>query len=91
MALLAKRYPNGTDTAITFTVTIMGIMSVIGNFLIGAIIDICKRIFTSIHDAQIGLLMGLQAGYLFIGLCAVACSVVSIALLRHLKSRGQLL
>ncbi len=91
MALLAKRYPSGTDTAITFTVTIMGIMSVIGNFLIGAIIDGFKHIFTSIYDPQTGLVIGLQAGYLFIGLCAVACSIVSVVLLRYLKRAGQLL
>jgi fucose permease len=91
MALLAKRYPGGTDTAITFTVTIMGIMSVIGNFLIGVIIDVCKRLFTYSHDTQTGLIMGLQAGYLFIGLCAIACSVVSVQLLQYLKRHKQLL
>ncbi|MDQ0058895.1 MFS transporter [Paenibacillus harenae] len=34
MALLVRRYKNNADTAITFTVTLMGIASVIGNFAI---------------------------------------------------------
>jgi len=89
MALIAKRYPRGTDTAITFTVTLMGIGSVIGNFAIGAIISGIKNIFGT--DSGIGLLRGLQAGYGFIGLCALICSLSGCVLYRYLKSRKELL
>ena len=37
MAFIAKRYPTGSDTAVTFTVTLMGVGSVIGNYVIGLV------------------------------------------------------
>ncbi|MFK5219958.1 hypothetical protein, partial [Lactococcus cremoris] len=61
MAFIAKRYPLGSDTAITFTVTLMGVGSVIGNYAIGAVIEGVKRLYGA--ETQIGLLRGLQAGY----------------------------
>ena len=91
MALLARRYPNGSDTAITFTVTLMGVASVIGNFLVGAFTDGFKWLFTRIYDAETGLTMGLQVGYAFIGLCAVLSSVASVMLYRRLKQVGEVL
>lgn len=89
MAFIAKRYPNGSDTAITFTVTLMGIGSVIGNYLIGGIIEMVKNLYGS--DTQIGLLRGLQAGYGFIGLCAAICSLCGIILYVYLKKRKELI
>nr|MBC9200932.1 MFS transporter [Paenibacillus sp. PL91] len=91
MALLAKRYPNNADTAITFTVTLMGIASVIGNLLIGAITDWTKRLFAGSGDAQASLVAGLQAGYLFIGLCALLCAATSLVLFRKLSRVNQVL
>ncbi|MFD0697309.1 MFS transporter [Paenibacillus sp. GCM10027628] len=91
MAFLAKRYPNGSDTAITFTVTMMGIASVIGNFLVGAITDGFKLIFSDAAHPNEGLIKGLQAGYVFIGGCALLCSVVSIMLYRWLRKRNEVL
>lgn len=91
MALLAKRYPNGTENAITVTVTILGISVVIGNFLVGAITEWAKDGFTLLRDAQTGLVMGLQAGYVFIGLNAIACSVMAVFLHRYLKRKEQVL
>lgn len=91
MALLAKRYRNGTETAITFTVTLMGIASVMGNFLIGAITDLFKGIFHNDNNPEAGLIVGLQAGYAFIAVCALLCSVMSIWLFRHLKKKDAIL
>jgi fucose permease len=91
MALLAKRYPNGIDAAISFTVTLMGIAVVAGNFLIGVIIDFFKEWFSSINGAEIGLTRGFQAGFVFIGLCAVLCSVVSVFLFRYLQRRNEVM
>ena len=88
MALVAKRYPHGSDTAITFVVTMMGIGSVIGNYAIGAIIDLFKHMFGG--ETANGLLRGLQAGYGFIGLCALLCSVSGVALYRYLSARKEL-
>lgn len=89
MALIAKRYPKESDTAITFTVTMMGIGSVIGNYAIGAITNGFKQMYGS--GTELGLLRGLQAGYGFIGLCAVLCSLFGIVLYRYLKVRKQLI
>ncbi|OMF83446.1 MFS transporter [Paenibacillus glucanolyticus] len=89
MALIAKRYPRESDTAITFIVTMMGIGSVIGNYAIGAITNGFKQMYGS--ETELGLLRGLQAGYGFIGLCAVLCSLFGIVLYRYLKVRKQLI
>ncbi|GIO37748.1 hypothetical protein J41TS12_26090 [Paenibacillus antibioticophila] len=89
MAFIAKRYPRGSDTAITFTVTLMGLGSVIGNYLIGFVIETVKKIYG--EATQIGLLRGLQAGYAFIGLCALLCTLCGFILYRYLKRRGELI
>lgn len=89
MALIAKRYPHGSDTAITFTVTLMGIGSVIGNYVIGWVIDGFKVAYG--ETTELGLLRGLQAGYGFIGLCAAICSVSGVVLYVYLKRRQQLI
>lgn len=89
MALIAKRYPTGSDTAITFTVTLMGLGSVIGNYAIGGVIELVKGFFVS--DAQLGLLRGLQAGYGIIGLCAALSAISGIILFLHLKKRQEIL
>ncbi|OKP68936.1 MFS transporter [Paenibacillus sp. P3E] len=91
MALLADRYRNGSDTAITFVVTLIGVASVLGNYFIGAITEGIKELFSSGQEEGIGLLRGLQAGYGFIGLCALLCSVSAYWLYRHLKIREQLM
>jgi MFS family permease len=87
MAFIAKRYPNGSDTAITFTVTLMGVGSVIGNYLIGGVIEVIKNLY----GTQTGLIRGLQAGYGFIGLCAALCAACSFLLYRFLKRRKELI
>ncbi|WP_245640117.1 MFS transporter [Paenibacillus dakarensis] len=91
MALLAKRYPTSTDSAITFTVTLMGIASVIGNLLIGVIIDGVGEFFQGTHGASEGSLLGLQAGYGFIGLLALLCSATSAILFFYLRKRKELI
>ncbi|MDO3410337.1 MFS transporter [Saccharibacillus sp. CPCC 101409] len=89
MAFIARRYPRGSDTAITFTVTLMGLGSVIGNYMIGAVIEGVKSAFGAGSPA--GLLRGLQAGYGFIGLCAALSAVCGAILYRYLKPRGELI
>ncbi|NHW33526.1 MFS transporter [Paenibacillus aceris] len=89
MAFIAKRYPNGSDTAITFTVTLMGVGSVVGNYLIGGVIELVKELYGA--DTQIGLIRGLQTGYGFIGLCAAICAVCSYLLYRILKKKKELI
>lgn len=89
MAFIAKRYPKGSDTAITFTVTLMGVGSVIGNYVIGWVIEGVKAFYG--QTTEIGLLRGLQAGYGFIGLCAAICAVSGVALYVYLKRKQELI
>lgn len=91
MALLAKRYPNGIDAAITVTVTIMGIVVVISNLFLGALIEFFKRWFTNSLGAEMGLMRGFQAGFIFIGICGLLCSIFSIVLYRYLQRRNELM
>lgn len=86
MALLAKRYPKGTGTAITFTVTLMGIASVLGNLLIGGIIDGINRLFYSSNGV-----IGQQAGYGFIALLSLLCSICCVILFYYLRKKKEII
>jgi len=66
----------------------MGIASIIGNLLIGGITEWTKDLFSSEAGSGTGLLRGLQAGYLFIALCALLCMLISVVLYRYLARRG---
>ncbi len=89
MAFIAKRYPKGSDTVITFTVTLMGLGSVIGNYLIGGVTDLVERMVG--EDSPSSLLRGLQAGYGFIGLCAALCAGTGLVLYLHLHKRREVI
>lgn len=89
MALIAKRYPHESDTVITFTVTLMGVGSVIGNYVIGGVIELTKHLYGA--DTSLGLLRGLQAGYGVIGLCALLCAISGIILYIYLRKRREVI
>lgn len=89
MALIARRYPKESDTAITVTVTLMGLGSVIGNYVVGGVIEAVKKMFGA--DSQIGLLRGLQAGYGIIGLCAALSAVSGVLLYWYLYKRKEII
>ncbi|WP_245809633.1 MFS transporter [Cohnella massiliensis] len=89
MAMLSKRYAGGVDTAITFTVTLMGIASVVGNLLIGYIIEWVRQLFSARGTAGSELL-GLQAGYGFIAVLALLCSATCLLLYVRLRQRQEL-
>lgn len=87
MAYLAERFAGRSDTAISFTLIMLGFAGVIGNLLIGVIADSFERLFVAFGNAENGLLRGLQAGFLFVALCALLCSLSAVLLQRHLKRR----
>lgn len=86
MALLSKKYAKGIGTAITFVVTLMGIGSVLGNLVIGFIIDWVSRAFSQEGNEIIGL----QAGYIFIAAMALVCSCCCVFLYKTLRRRNEL-
>mgnify|MGYP000881528066 CR=1 FL=1 len=88
MAIIAKRYPKGTDTAISFTVTLMGIASVAGNLFIGYLIDYIRNLFAREGSAE-SQILGLQAGYGFIALAALLCSAFCVYLIVLLRRRQE--
>jgi fucose permease len=75
MAFLSKRYPHGTDAAITFTVTTIGILGIAGNFLIGAATDA----------------FGYHAGYALLGVSALLCAAAGLLLYRWLRQEGKVI
>jgi len=89
MAFISKRYPNDSDVVISVVVTIMGIGTVIGNYVIGLIVKFGKSLYGG--ETQLAIMRGYQAGYLFIGCCALICAALSIVLYRYLKKRKELI
>lgn len=89
MAFISKRYPNDSDVVISFVVTVMGIGTVVGNYVIGLIINGVKYYYRA--EPAISVLRGYQAGYLFIGVSALICGVLSIMMYFHLNKRKQLI
>jgi fucose permease len=90
MALMSKIFKNNMDTALTFTLTLMGITIVIGNLLVGVITDSFKAIYTYYLGADAGIKAGYSAGYMFIGLCCMICFGGTVALYRKLKRSNSL-
>ncbi|PWU69069.1 MFS transporter [Gracilibacillus dipsosauri] len=90
MALLAKKYTKGTDTAITFTVTLIGIGTVITNLLVGYIIELVTNLsLRSTYEASNQL--GMQAGYFFLATTAFLCMLTCMEIYRRLKKEKNLL
>ena len=90
MALMSKIFKNNMDTALTFTLTLMGITIVIGNLLIGIITDSFKALYTYYQGVDAGIKAGYSAGYMFIGICCMMCFGGTIILFRKLKSTNSL-
>lgn len=87
MAMIARRYRDNSDTAITFVVTIMGLFTVSGNVVIGAIITAV----TKYAGAGMGIARGMQAGYLFIGACALLSALFSLVLYVYLRKQKEVI
>lgn len=90
MALISKVFKNNVDTALTFTLTLMGITIVIGNLLVGAITDTFKSIYTSYLGIEAGMRIGYSAGYMFIGFCCLLCFAGTVVLYKKLHKSNSL-
>lgn len=89
MAFISKRYPNDSDVVITFIVTIMGLGTVVGNYVIGLIVNGVKYMYGG--ESQLAIMRGYQAGYLFIGVCALLCSMLAAIMYMNLKKKNELI
>ena len=91
MAMIARCYRENSDTAITFVVTLMGIGTAAGNFIIGAIITGINRMVAEQAGAETGAVSGMQAGYAFIGICALFCALFSFVLYVYLRRQKEVI
>ena len=89
MAVIAKLYRDEIDVAMTATMTIMGIIMVPANLLLGGIINKAKLIFTDIHG-EADVRKAYAVGFLFLGFCCVVAFVFALLLRRKQKKAGQL-
>lgn len=87
MALIAKRYEKGTGTAIAFTVSVMGIGSVVINLFIGFFIE-AINIVTNRLELFIETNMGMLIGFAFIITTPLVCVICCMILRRLLKKEG---
>ena len=89
MAVTAKLFSDEIDLAMTAITTIMGIIMVPANLLVGSIIHQTRPVLTSIYGED-GVRLAYSAGYLFLGLCCFGAFVFIMLLRRKQKKAGQL-
>ncbi len=90
MALLTRIFTDDIDTAMTITLTIMGITNVVGNIAVGAVADVFTRFFTArTGDAAVGQGLGYGAGCALVGVMCLLCTVSCLALSRLLRREGR--
>ena len=89
-AVVAKLYRETIDSAMTVTLTAMGIISLPFNLIIGVIVDTAKGIFIPVHGAEVGLGMAFTTGMYFIVLCFVVTFVACLILFNILRKKGNL-
>jgi fucose permease len=88
MAAIAKIFAKTIDTAMTVTMTVMGIVSMVANLAIGGIVDGARIAFTASHGAETGLGMAYSAGMYFLGALMFASAFAAAWLLRRLRREG---
>lgn len=86
MAIIAKEFREKIEIAMSFVLTFMGIAIVIGNLLVGVVVDLCKMLFSNIYGIELGTKLAYSAGFIFIGGCSLICALGSLSLLKILKS-----
>jgi len=88
MAVMVKLFGGMIETAMTVTLTVMGISIVVANFLLGAVIDLLRTAFTA-HFGEQGVGMAYSVGYTVIGgFCFGSFAVTSILFKRLKKGSG---
>lgn len=90
MALLAKLFADNIDSAMTVTLTVMGIVIVLGNLALGGIVNLLRGIFTY-YKGESGIGTAYASGYMFLGVCCIAACLVTLALYKQLKRAGKMI
>lgn len=88
MAIIAKEFKENIESAMSFILTFMGVAIVIGNLLVGIVVDVCKLLFSNIYGAEVGSKLGYSAGFLFIGICSLVCALGSLKLLKIINNNS---
>ena len=89
MALLAKLFPDNIESAMTVTLTVMGITIVISNLSLGIVIDLLRSIFAPIMgENSIGF--AYSVGYIIIGLFCLGAFFITFLLYKQMKPLGKL-
>ncbi|MDZ5253892.1 MFS transporter [Clostridium sp. LIBA-8841] len=89
MAIIAKEFREKIEIAMSFVLTFMGIAIVIGNLLVGVVVDLCKMIFSNIYGIELGIKLAYSGGFIFIGGCSLICALGSLRLLKVLRSEEE--
>jgi MFS family permease len=89
LAVVAKLFADDIYAAMTVILTVMGIISMISNLLLGGIVDGARQIFTP-HYGDAGVGMAYSAGIMFLGLCCLVAFAATFVLYRELKRDGRM-
>jgi MFS family permease len=89
LAVVAKLFADDIYAAMTVILTVMGIISMISNLLLGGIIDGSRQIFTRYYG-EAGVGPAYAAGIMFLGLCCLVAFAATFVLHRELKRDGKM-
>jgi MFS family permease len=91
MAYITKKYNSNSELAITAIVTLLGAVNMVGNYLVGSVIEFFKTCDFQGRHSAINLARGLEAGYGAIGVCMALALISSIVLYYYTRSKNRLI
>jgi MFS family permease len=89
LAVVAKLFADDIYAAMTVVLTVMGVISMIANLLLGGIIGGARHIFT-LYYGEAGVGPAYSAGIMFLGLCCLVAFAATVVLYRDLKRDGRM-
>ena len=89
MAVIAKLFSDQIEHAMTAIMTAHGIILTPASFIVGAIINQARIIFTNIYG-EAGVSMAYSAGFMFFGLCCFGAFAFTLVLRARQKKAGRL-
>ncbi|MDR2354615.1 MAG: MFS transporter [Clostridiales Family XIII bacterium] len=89
LAAVAKLFADEIYAAMTVVLTVMGIISMASNLVLGGLIDGTRRIFIHFYG-EAGLGMAYATGIVFLGLCCLLAFAAVAVLKRRLEREGRM-